>query len=128
MNDIRGTWRCLSWLSSGTEAKDSIKQNLRIEITDDRYKVRRDGKLIFEGAYTKNCEDVPNSIDVMSVEGTGGRTSIKRGIFSFDGDSLVLCMPLFGEERPKVFASEKGSDIDLKVLAHVCGVGPSGAS
>ncbi len=113
MIDIRGTWICTSSICSRIAAKESVVRSMKVEFTDDHYKMYRDGKLLYAGRYILDCERDPVIIQIFDLD---TQKFNSQSLISFDGTVLMLCGTLFSSELPKSFASEKNSWVDLKTL------------
>jgi uncharacterized protein (TIGR03067 family) len=73
-----------------------------------------DGR-IEKGTYQLNTAKQPSEIDAT----TDGRRGTEKGIYVVDGDTLKLCLATGAGERPREFATPKGSDQLLIVLRRV---------
>ena len=82
--------------------------------------VLADGKKVFtlpdgrveKGTYQLNAARQPGEIDAT----TEGKDGTEKGIYAVDGDTLKLCLATGGGQRPREFATRKGSDQILIVL------------
>ena len=116
MDNLEGVWTCSSWISGGVSPRDEVRASLRLELTGTHLRMFRAGKFLGERKYVIDESKDPNQIDLVSLE-TEGKTI--PGIYSLEGDTLILCAELFGENRPKAFTSEPGTWNDLKIWKRV---------
>ena len=71
-----------------------------------------------EGIFTVDVEADPARIDIEFVEGPeAGNWSY--GIYSLDGDALVVCLGLTGAQRPQRFGTAAGSRHALERRDHL---------
>lgn len=78
-----------------------------------------------EGIFTVDVEADPARIDIEFVEGPeAGNWSY--GIYTLDGDALVMCLGLTGAPRPQRFATAAGSGQALERLRRTSPARPAG--
>ena len=107
---IEGRWTVVSVELAGMPVPGLARAEL----------VFADGKKVFtlpdgrveKGTYQLNAARQPGEIDAT----TEGRDGTERGIYAVDGDTLKLCLATGGAERPREFATRKGSNQILIVL------------
>jgi uncharacterized protein (TIGR03067 family) len=106
-----GTWVAVSGETRGEEFRPDQIGNLKVIITEDKIVVDWNQKVSF--SYTIDPTTDPKTLDKTSLDGKS-KGSLCRGIYSVDGDSLVLCSNTSGtKERPKSFRTTRFSGFSL---------------
>jgi uncharacterized protein (TIGR03067 family) len=111
---IRGSWTCVSGLIDGKPLADETAKQLRLTLTEDRYKTERGNQVLFDSTYTVDVKKTPAQIEMIGTEGDlKGKSAL--GIFKLAGDTLTMCYVMPGKERPTAFESQPQSGAFLLV-------------
>lgn len=104
---MEGKWTITAGSKSGDKA-DTDKYKDAVEITKDKITLKTpDGTFAFK--YTVDDKTSPATINLEIVEPEGFKGTKAVGIVKMDGDSLVLCYPAMGGDKPKDFDAKKDS-------------------
>ena len=111
---LEGEWQFLSLEVEGNPLPGTMLGASRLLIDGDRFRMES-SEATYEGVFTIDVEADPARIDIEFVEGPeAGNWSY--GIYTLDGDALVLCLGLTGAGRPQRFATAAGSGHALERL------------
>jgi len=114
MKTIQGNWICLSAVVDGKSLPEETTRQLRLIISDERYKTEKGGQVLFDSTYHLNSSANPMQIDLLGTEGDlAGKYG--EGIYSLDGDNLRICYTMPGQPRPKEFESPADSKVYLVI-------------
>jgi uncharacterized protein (TIGR03067 family) len=114
IEELPGVWTCISGVNDGKPLPEQIAKQLKLTLTQDRYKTEKGTELLFDGIYKIDPGQKPKHIDITAPEGEqAGKTS--KGIYSLDGDMLKMCYANPDKDRPKEFESKPGSGATLVV-------------
>jgi uncharacterized protein (TIGR03067 family) len=105
---LQGTWRAVAAERNGAPAPDVVGHDLTF--LGDRFRITRDGGLLYGGAYTIDPSAEPSRIDFQQDEGADLRGTWK-GIYRLDGGRLEIVdnAPDMGKPAPTQFAAGPGS-------------------
>lgn len=114
LRGLEGEWHFESLEVDGAAMPASILAQSRLLIDGDRFRTESP-EATYDGIFRLDVEANPSHIDIEFVEGPeAGNWSY--GIFRLDGDDLLLCLGLVGSDRPKTFATTRGSGHGLERL------------
>ena len=107
-----GTWRVVSFEREGTITPAEVTRSIVRVVEGDHVVWKRDGKSFAGTTIVLDPSKRPAAIDVIP---DGGRSRGERvlGIYTFEGDELVICMADAGKPRPERFASPSGGKLTL---------------
>jgi uncharacterized protein (TIGR03067 family) len=112
MKTIQGNWICVSAIVDGKPLPEQTTKQLRLTISEDRYKTEKGGEVLFDSTYSLNSPANPKQIDLLGTEGDlAGKNG--EGIYSLEGDILRICYTMPGLPRPKEFESAIDSKVYL---------------
>jgi uncharacterized protein (TIGR03067 family) len=115
MDQLQGTWACVSAQSDGKPIPEDVVKQLRLVLARDQYTTSKGDQVLFAGTFTLNADRTPKELDIVAGEGES-KGQVAKGIYDLDGDTLKLCYPLAaGKDRPKEFASTPGSGLQVAV-------------
>lgn len=104
---MEGKWSITAGTKNGEKA-DADKYKDAVEITKDKITLKTpDGTFVFK--YTVDDKTSPATINLEILEPDAFKGSKAAGIVKMDGDSLVLCYPAMGGDKPKDFDAKKDS-------------------
>src|SRR5262245_22574109 len=107
-DNLAGTWTCISGVNDGKSLPPDIVKQLKLTLTDDRYKTEKGDVVLFDGIYHIDLGSRPKHMDIIAPEGEqAGKTS--KGIYSLQGDTLKMCYAVPDKDRPEDFESKPGS-------------------
>jgi uncharacterized protein (TIGR03067 family) len=109
---IQGTWKVVRLIVNGEDLPPEVIGKGQLIFKDDKLTFK-DGDRTKDATFTLDPKKTPPAIDLREP-GKDGK--VLRGIYQLDGDDLKICIPFFGEERPKEFASLTGSRHGLYTL------------
>jgi uncharacterized protein (TIGR03067 family) len=112
--ELIGVWKCVSAMRDGNPLPEAIVQELRLTLTDDRYKTERGQQVLFDSTYRIDAAKKPKQIDMIGTEGANAGKAA-QGIYLLEGDKLTLCYTMPGQDRPADFTSKAGSGATLAV-------------
>ena len=106
--DLQGTWRAVAAERDGAPAPDVVGHELAF--AGDRFRITRDGRLLYGGTWAADPAARPARIDFRQDEGPELRGAW-RGIYRVEGGRLetVDNAPDVGRPRPERFAAGPGS-------------------
>src|SRR4030095_10394684 len=114
MKTIQGKWICVSDVIDGKSLPEETAKQLRLTISEERYKTEKSGEVLFDSTYSLNSSASPMQIDLLGTEGNlAGKYG--EGIYSLDGDILRICYTMPGQPRPKEFESPPNSKVYLVI-------------
>jgi uncharacterized protein (TIGR03067 family) len=108
---LMGKWALVSLVQNGEELPSDQARDLRLELTDKRFRSNLPSRLFGEAAYTIDPSQQPRWMDVISPGDLGEH--VCRGIYRLEGEQLTLCHARPGDERPTRFESRPDSSITL---------------
>jgi uncharacterized protein (TIGR03067 family) len=116
---LKGTYKMVSGEEQGMKLPDDYVTNTKVEFTNDKMIIKvvkdKDEKNV-EATYKIDPGQKIKTIDLKPTDGPEKGKTIK-GIYVIDGDTLKICAASKSDnDRPKVFATEKGSGSVLMVL------------
>jgi uncharacterized protein (TIGR03067 family) len=106
--DLEGSWTAMSTERDGAPANDLMGH--RIEFDGDRFRITKDGTLLFGGRFTANTDKTPAQIDFTIEEGPA-KGQHWAGIYKLENDGLTVCdnAPNPAAPRQQDFTAPKGS-------------------
>jgi uncharacterized protein (TIGR03067 family) len=108
---IQGTWRVEETIDNGEALPPEFLQTIKFVVTADKIDLKA-GELILKASYTVDETKKPKTLDLKFESGMD-----VIGIYEFAGnDKVRFCLADAGKERPKEFASAKGSEWKLVTL------------
>lgn len=111
MNDthhLSGTWSCVSAVVDGKALPAEAAGQLRLTLTENRYKTEKGSEVLFDSAYNVDASKTPKEINMVGTEGDlAGKEA--QGIYSLEGEVLRICYTMPGLPRPQSFESLAGS-------------------
>ena len=108
---MEGTWKVESAEAGGKKIESEDLMTLVVKITGARYEVRIKDK-VDAGTLALDEKQTPKTMDATDTEGDDvGK--VVNAIYELNGDTLRVCYPLDGGERPKEFATKEGSAVLL---------------
>ena len=114
MTLLVGSYRCLSAIVDGKPLPAGVIDQLKLTLTEDRYKTERGEQVLFESTYSLDTSALPWKMDILGTEGpNAGKAGL--GICSLEGEIFTLCHTMPGGERPGEFESPAGSGAYLIV-------------
>lgn len=102
-SQLQGTWLAESAKEAGVETPEIIGH--RLSFNGDRFRITKDGKLLYGGTFTVDPSANPSSISFEQNE-TQSLAGVWRGIYALTGDTLTVCdnAPDRSMPRPTGFA------------------------
>jgi uncharacterized protein (TIGR03067 family) len=111
---LKGTWLVQSTLTNG-KVPDDVKGGEKFIVTEDKVSVTlRDGTVAYF-SFTIDPTQKPAAMDIKLFDGPD-KGQVIKGIYSVEGDKLMLCFALPGNDRPTKFSGDKGTETSLSVL------------
>jgi uncharacterized protein (TIGR03067 family) len=131
LDRFQGTWKVVSIETGLAHAPAEVTSRLKIMFRGNRVE-RIAGKQVELGSFRIDPFTTPKAIDITPPlglqPGVGEdradpnqpksitKPDVSRGIYSFDGDRLTICLARPGAERPRAIPSEPGPDIAVARL------------
>jgi uncharacterized protein (TIGR03067 family) len=101
-----GTWSITAGVKSG-EKVEADKYKDAVEITKEKMTLKTpDGSFVFK--YSVDDKTSPATLNLEIVEPEAFKSKA-AGIVKMDGETLVLCYPAMGGDKPKDFEAKKDS-------------------
>lgn len=104
----QGTWTVDTYIFDGTDAAPAVKKSITRTVEGDHVVWKRDGKNFAGTGLVLDLSKEPKALDVIP-DGGKSRGEHVLGIYTLDGDRLMICMAAPGKGRPERFSAEKGS-------------------
>ena len=112
IDNLKGTWICLSATVDGKPLPNETTDLLSLTLTENRYKTEKGPEVLFDSSYTIDPSVSPKQINMVGTEGDlAGKEA--QGIFSLEENILRICYVMPGLPRPKEFKSHVGSNTYL---------------
>jgi uncharacterized protein (TIGR03067 family) len=105
---LEGTWQVVQLESGGQQVPANGLQGMQVVITQDTLAIQLSPARKQLGTYRTDPTRKPKAIDLMATVGPDKGKTL-TGIYQLDGGALKLCFSEPGKERPKGFATKKGS-------------------
>jgi uncharacterized protein (TIGR03067 family) len=106
---IEGTWRVVSLVINGDEAKkEDARKLLVVNGADGSWKLVVDGKEIARGTSQIDPAKLPKALDFTPTEGDA-KGKLFLGIYELGEKKRTMCFAPTGKERPHEFSSAMGS-------------------
>jgi len=110
---LTGTWQLVEVTVNGNMAKEEdIKKITVVNESDGTWSLRVDGKELSRGTNVLDVTQSPKLIDFYPTDGEG-RDNKYFGIYELSENTRQVCFAQSGTERPREFASPKGSEVTL---------------
>jgi uncharacterized protein (TIGR03067 family) len=105
---LQGVWIAVSAERNGAAA-DDLKGH-QLTFSGDRFRIRSQGKLLYQGTFRVDPSKKPATIDFTHTNGVAKGTSW-LGIYLLEGNVLKICDNAddLAKGRPVAFATELGS-------------------
>src|SRR5713226_5852500 len=117
MDDLQmltGVWSCISGINDGKPLPGDIVKQLKLTLTQERYKTEKGNVLLFDGIYKIDAGQQPRHFDITAPEGEqAGKTS--KGIYALEQDTFKMCYTIPDQDRPADFESKPGSGTTLVI-------------
>ena len=113
MERLAGKWECVSGINDGKPlGEDTVKQ-LRLTLTKEGgYKTELGEQVLFDSSCKLDATKQPPQIDMIGTEGAN-KGKAAQGIYKLEGDRLMICYTMPGQDRPQQFESKPGSGATL---------------
>lgn len=98
MTSLDGEWIGTAVARAGKA--DTALSGHRLRFDGDRFRITRDGELLFGGRYEAHPGATPPKIDFQQTE-SKALAGTWRGIYTLDGDRLTICDNAYGMEKPR---------------------------
>jgi RNA polymerase sigma-70 factor (ECF subfamily) len=108
---LQGTWTLVWSITDGNRAPEDTASALRMRLTDKDFQSEWADELFHQSTYKLDPTHDPGWIDLTAPSEYPGHVS--RGIYRFEGDELMLCLPRPNAVRPVGFESKPGSGVTL---------------
>lgn len=114
---LQGTWQAVTATRDGKPAPDLVGH--RLTFTKDRFRITRDGKLLYGGTYAADAATRPADIEFHQDEGAVLRGEW-RGIYRVEGNRLEIVdnADSANKPRPARFVTTPGSGDVLVRFEH----------
>ncbi len=107
LSDLNGRWVPKSAILGGQPMPEPVLAGMSLQINDGSYLVNVAGQLD-RGELSVQADANPPRMEIISRAGpTAG--SRFRAIYRIDGDRLLICYDLSGQDYPKEFSSTAGT-------------------
>ena len=108
---LQGTWTLVWSITDGKRAPEGTTPALTMMLTDKNFRSEWADELFRQSTYQLDPTHDPRWIDLIAPSEYPGHVS--RGIYRFEGDEVLLCLPRANADRPSRFESQPGSGITL---------------
>jgi uncharacterized protein (TIGR03067 family) len=114
---LEGTWLLVYAETDGCISPADRVRPVRVEIHGTTYSVYfGDDRIAHDVSFAIDPKASPKTTDD-TINGGPDKGKHVRGIYELDGDSLISCVGKAGQDRPKVFDTEKGQGHTLRVFS-----------
>jgi RNA polymerase sigma factor (sigma-70 family) len=117
---LQGDWQVVAVKRDGRVLPKNRFPFLRLKIRDDTI-LHEGGVHDLKVRFRLHPEQQPRAMDMV---GEGFHREIFNGIYALEGDTLTICRPDRGYQRPTEFASKPGSGILLYTAKRIPPAGP----
>lgn len=110
---FQGTWRAVAFEADGSPVAPQQYQDARLVIAGDRFTLWNplpDAEQRVEGTFRVDPSKAPKELDLHL---DGGKTV--REVYELEGDTLRVCYPVRGGDRPTSLEAGPGSGLALVV-------------
>lgn len=113
-----GEWAGISAAVDGKVLPPDTARELRLTLTQDRYKTVKGTQVLFDSTYRIDAAASPKKIFILGNEGdlTGKEA---QGVYKVEGDQMTICYVMPGGPAPAGFESAPGSKAYLIVWERV---------
>jgi RNA polymerase sigma-70 factor (ECF subfamily) len=108
---LQGTWTLVWSITDGKPAPQDSAPALTMRLTDKNFHSEWADRLFRQSTYKLDPTHDPRWIDLIAPSEFPGHVS--QGIYRFEGDELMLCLPRANADRPIRFESKPGSGVTL---------------
>ncbi len=114
---VQGTWTLVWSITDGERTPAGTTPALTMTLTERDFRSEWADKLFRQSTYQLDPTRDPCRIDLIAPSDYPGHVS--RGIYRFEGDELMLCLPRPNADRPDRFESKPGSGVSLGLWRRV---------
>jgi uncharacterized protein (TIGR03067 family) len=118
MQKLQGTWVAVAVELAGQKLPEQQARQLEVVIKGDKYAYKFGGQT-YHGTYKLDPIRNPKAVDSRATDGVRAGTTF-AGIYALEKDTLKVCFPTPGEERPTQFVSPPGSRSLVATLKRAC--------
>lgn len=115
LKKLEGTWQLISAITNCKSASDDFVAKVQVIIEDGKHTVKIDGETV--------AKEIPVTVDPStdpkSTTDTLPDGQKIYGIYKLEGELLTSCVAKPGQDRPKAFSAESGSEFTLRVFRRV---------
>jgi len=113
---ILGAWSIVGLETGGKgEAEKNFRGNT-FTFTKEKATLQERGYPRIEFSYTLDPAKTPKTIDLTTTKGSGNTI---KGIYTLDGDDLVMTLSVGGSTRPAEFITKAGGDTETFTLKRI---------
>jgi uncharacterized protein (TIGR03067 family) len=105
---LEGTWQVVQVESGGQQVPANGLKEMQVVLTQDNLAIQLSPARKQLGTYRTDPTRRPKAIDLLATVGPDKGKTL-AGVYQLDGDTLKLCFSEPGTDRPKGFATKKGS-------------------
>jgi uncharacterized protein (TIGR03067 family) len=104
---IQGSWVPVTAEMGGQKMPEQTLRAFKLTLSGDKY-TAKNGEITDSGTFKLNPSAKPKTMDITGTDGPNQGTTF-LAIYELAGDTLKICYDLSGDERPKEFKSNAGT-------------------
>lgn len=105
---LQGTWKAVAVVDNGKKYSPGMYDGIQMVVRGDEFVIVWAKNLQVPTKFTLDTTKNPHHIDLVATQGAVKGNKVP-GLYSLDGDTLLLCLSLFQENvRPAERKSEPG--------------------
>lgn len=116
---LQGSWQLVSETMDGKEQPKEYTRQIQMTFdADGRWRVEKDGKILFRGTSVLDPAKDPKELDSAMTFPEENKGAKVLAIYKVDGDTYTQCWTV-GKQRPTAFKADAAAGVNLSVYKRV---------